>query len=271
MCCHGRRHQSRTRRPSDASLCTTAARRGHTRAELRARTVRQVTRAQTTVKRRDVRSGDANRRRAELRRSCHRLAVGQPDGRVHPCPATGECATRDTSRQLNTHSTELREVCYPWHPWFGRAVAVYEVLVRQGHSVCRCGLEEERNRRSIEIPTWMFEPAACCRLRVMAVPIVGCAALLELKALLRTAPRPDSRGVLQAQHRSLLIAGGADATVTEPTTIVATHALSSPTPASVVSHVATRDSREDNPVAGAAAGRARRPRSRLRPDAGGGT
>jgi len=72
----------------------------------------------------------------------------------------------------------------------------------------------------------MFEPAACGRLRVMAVPTVACDALLELQALLRTASRPDSGGVLQAQHRSLLTAGGADATVREPTTTLATHALS---------------------------------------------
>ena len=81
-----------------------------------------------------------------------------------------------------------REVRYPWHPWFGRSVAVYEVLVRHGQSVCRCGLEEERNRLSIEIPTWMFEPAACGRLRVMAVPTVDCDALRALQALLRTVP-----------------------------------------------------------------------------------
>jgi hypothetical protein len=96
------------------------------------------------------------------------------------------------------------------------AVAMYEVLVKQGQSLCRCGLEEERNRRAIEIPTWMFEPAACCRLRVMVVPTVGCDALLELKAL-RTVPCSDPGVVLQAQHRSLLAAGGADATVPEPT------------------------------------------------------
>jgi hypothetical protein len=52
----------------------------------------------------------------------------------------------------------------------------------------------------------MFEPAACCRLRVIAVPTVSCDALPELQALLRTAL---ARGVvLQAQHRSLLTAGG---------------------------------------------------------------
>jgi hypothetical protein len=176
---------------------------------------------------------------------------------------------RSRSRQPNTHSTESREVCYPWHPWFGRAVAVYEVLVRQGHSVCRCGLEEERNRRSIEIPTWMFEPATCGRLRVLSVPTVSCDALLELQGLLRTVQHPDHGGVLQAQHRSLLDAGGADATVREPTPLGATHAVSSPPPASVVSDVAARHPREDDPVAGAAAASARRPRSHRRPDEGG--
>ena len=40
-----------------------------------------------TVRRRDVRSGDASRRRAGLGRSCRRLAVLQPAGREHPSPA----------------------------------------------------------------------------------------------------------------------------------------------------------------------------------------
>ena len=58
-----------------------------------------------------------------------------------------------------------REVSYPWHPWFGRTVAVHEVFVKYGQSVCRCGLEEDRTRRIVVIPTWMCEPAR----------VVGCA------------------------------------------------------------------------------------------------
>src|SRR4029453_6774416 len=77
------------------------------------------------------------------------------------------------SRQLNTHNTEFREVCYRWHPWFGRPVGGYEVFVKLGQSVCRCGLEEERNRLSIEIPAWMFDSGACSRLRVMAPSAVS--------------------------------------------------------------------------------------------------
>ena len=142
------------------------------------------------------------------------------------------------SRQLNTHNTEFREVSYPWHPWFGRTVAVYEVLVKQGQSVCRCGLEEERNRLAIEVPTWVFEPAACGRLRVMAAPLVSGDALRALQTLLRTVPRPDGGGVLEAQHCSLPAAGGADAPVRDSPATLATYALSSSPLAAVVSDVA---------------------------------
>ena len=41
---------------------------------------------------------------------------------------------RRTSRQHNTHRTESRNVVYPWHPWCGRAVTVYEVLTRGGQA-----------------------------------------------------------------------------------------------------------------------------------------
>lgn len=188
---------------------------------------------------------------------------------MHPCPARGACVFASRSRQPNTHRTELREVRYPFHPWFGCAVAVYEVLVKQGQSVCRCGLEEERNRLSVEIPTWMFEPGACGQLRVRAVPAVSCDALNALQVLLRTVPRPDPGGVLQAQHRSLLVPGGADAPVCDLPATLATHAVSSPRLASVVSDVTTRNPEEDAPVTGAPASRACRPRRRRQAGAGG--
>src|SRR4030095_3338015 len=141
-------------------------------------------------RRREVRSGDVNRRRVELARSCRRLAVGSLAGLAHPCPARGACASRDRSRQLNTHNTEFREVCYRWHPWFGRTVVVYEVLVKLGQSVCRCGLEEERNRLSIEIPAWMFDSGACSCLRVMTASAVSTDALRALQALVRAMSPP---------------------------------------------------------------------------------
>ena len=109
----------------------------------------------------------------------------------------GEDDGRCTSRQRNTHSTESRDVRYPWHPWFGRSVTVYEALTKGGHAICRCGFEDQRNDRSLEVPAWMFESAACDHLRLTATPFVDCQALIELKAVLQTAPRAD---VLQAPH-----------------------------------------------------------------------
>ena len=102
---------------------------------------------------------------------------------------------RCTSRQRNTHRTELRQVRYPWHPWFGRSVTVYEALTKGGHVICRCGFDDRRNDRSLEVPAWMFEPAACDHLRLTATPFVDSQALIELKAALQTALRAD---VLQA-------------------------------------------------------------------------
>jgi len=48
------------------------------------------------IRRRDVRSDGANRRGAGLGRLCCRSAVVPPAERAHPCPARGECATRDS-------------------------------------------------------------------------------------------------------------------------------------------------------------------------------
>ena len=78
------------------SLCTTAALCGcTTTGNRRGRSGSALPRG--TVKPRDVRSGDANRRRVGLRRSSRRLAVGQREGREHPYPARGECAIRDNN------------------------------------------------------------------------------------------------------------------------------------------------------------------------------
>jgi hypothetical protein len=70
---------------------------------------------------------------------------------------------------------------------------------------------------------------------MMAVPTVSCDALLALKALLGTVDV-----VLQAQHRPVLAAGGADATVSQSTATLATHPVPSAPPASIASGVPVR-------------------------------
>jgi hypothetical protein len=56
--------------------------------------------------------------------------------RVARAIALDVAGVRCTSRQRNTHSTESRQVRYPWHPRCGRSVTVYEALTKGGHPVC---------------------------------------------------------------------------------------------------------------------------------------
>jgi hypothetical protein len=137
---------------------------------------------------------------------------------------------------------------------------VYEALSKGGHRVCRCGFDDQRNDRSLEVPTWMFEPAACDHLRLAGTPSVDGKALAELKTLLQTALRAD---VLQAQHQSLNTAGGADATVSNPSATLATDAISSFPATSAISGAPAGHPGQDDPAAGPTAPPAGRPRIRV--------
>ena len=46
--------------------------------------------------------------------------------------------------------------------------------------MCRCGVDENPGGRLLEIPQWMFDSVACCRMRMARVPTVSCGALLDL-------------------------------------------------------------------------------------------
>jgi hypothetical protein len=116
----------------------------------------------------------------------------------------------------------------------------------------------------LEIPQWMFDSVACCRLRLATVPTVGCDALLDLKALLRSASFPDGDVVLQGQHRSLLFSGGADEKITKPTESRAIQTVSSTPEESVLEDAASRHQTENSKVAGATAAPALRKSRRLR-------
>jgi hypothetical protein len=187
-------------------------------------------------------------------------------GPASPCSTRGACGRRGTTRQLNTHITESREVCYPWHPWYVRSVWIYETLVKNGQAVFRCGIEENKEARRLEIPQWMFDPAQCSRMRRMAVPTVACEALWDLKVLLQGASLGRPGVVLQAQHHSLLALGGADANVREPTD---SRIVSSAPLESVLAGAAPRNQTEDPEAAGATAARALEQSPRLRPPKGG--
>src|SRR5262249_20668270 len=159
-----------------------------------------------------------------------------------------------------------REVRYPWHPWFNRHVMVYEALTKGEETVCRCGFDDERNDRSLEVPAWMFEPAACDHVRLTDTPGVECRALARLKALLQTALRAD---VLQAPHPPVNAPGGADATVANGSATLTVNALSSATAPSALSELSAGHSGQDDSSAGPFASPQRRPAGRgRRADAG---
>jgi hypothetical protein len=74
--------------------------------------------------------------------------------------------------------------------------------------VARCGLEPRHDRRSVEVPQWMFDTAVCCQMRMAQEPVTSIDALRELKALRATRSPAIPDHMLQAQHDSLLLEGG---------------------------------------------------------------
>src|SRR5262249_48911486 len=154
-----------------------------------------------------------------------------------------------------------RQVRYPWHPWFGRSVTVYETLNKRAHPVCRCGVDDQRHDRLLEVPAWMFEPAGCDQLRLAGTPIGDCQALSDLKSLLEAARRGE---LLQAQLRSWGAVGGADATIESSSTRLAPAAVSPATPTPAISDLPVRHPGHHDSAAGTPAAPAGRPPARGR-------
>ena len=65
-----------------------------------------------------------------------------------------------TTERWTTNNTDVLEVRYPWHPWYGRQVRVRAVHTRNGPPVVRCTILGEPPFPVQEIPRWMFEPEA---------------------------------------------------------------------------------------------------------------
>jgi hypothetical protein len=65
------------------------------------------------------------------------------------------------TRLKNAHGTAFRELLYPWHPWSTMRVAVHEATAKTDGVVLRCTLSGLDVGRWLEVPAWMFEPAAC--------------------------------------------------------------------------------------------------------------
>jgi len=123
------------------------------------------------------------------------------------CAVDGGC----TTRQHKTHSSDCRELRYPWHPWHGRRVWISRSSARGGSPVFQCSLDPDSRSRLLEIPQWMFDASRVCLIRLATTPVTSCEALRELGELIRLDGADNALKVLQAQHRSLARTGGSDA------------------------------------------------------------
>jgi hypothetical protein len=205
----------------------------------------------TDTKRHGVGIGDEVLRPEESLRYARVLASPRPSIPEHLWPAPDEFGSRGTSRQSNAHSTESREIRYPWHPWYGRPVWIHRAFVKAGQAVYRCSLEQNLVGPLLEIPQWMFDSGACCRVHGAENPAVDCAALQDLKLLLHRGRSPARDLVVQAQHPSA--PGGADARITESTEGSAKRIVS-PTPAeSGLAKATARNQTTDRGTTGATA------------------
>jgi hypothetical protein len=135
--------------------------------------------------------------------------------------------------------------------------------------VVRCGLEEDQPIRLLEVPLWMFEPAACDSLRVTESRAVSVDALRALKALLHSVRSSSSDVVVQAQHHCLLPAGGADANIAESSQRRSTSVVSSSASDTPLARAAARCPTEDPATAGTTVAPAWRQAARRQPSRGG--
>ena len=80
----------------------------------------------------------------------------------------------------------LREILYPWHPWFELQVAIHEAIEKADGVVFRCTVSGSDADRWLEVPAWMFERAACPdHDQLTAAPFIDMTALSALANLLR--------------------------------------------------------------------------------------
>jgi len=154
--------------------------------------------------------------------------------------ALDAAAVHCTSPQSTTHSTEKREVRYPWHPWCGQIVGVDERITKGGRTFLRCRSEGATNGRALEIPHWMFE-RDCDGIGMAEKPSVDCATLWNLSALLRDVSLFGHRQE-KAQH--LQPRGGADAKNTGPATSCSAGIVSIGDSERFLGHIASRNPAE---------------------------
>ena len=107
---------------------------------------------------------------------------------------------------------------------------VHATLVKRGQAVARCSLEDVQPFRIREVPLWMLDAAACCKIQACKCKVANVESLRELKALLQPTQWINLEFANQTQHPCLLDAGGAYGGIDgpaeiEPTPVVCSSAM----------------------------------------------
>jgi hypothetical protein len=114
--------------------------------------------------------------------------------------ASGRSCT--TTRQ-NAHSSEL-EIVYPWHPWFGRTVAIRRAVNRRVRTVLHVECEDGGRTRVLEVPRWMCDRATCVVMNLSDQPQVSCEHLRLLQELLVCTSMKELDGLEQRAKEDVI-------------------------------------------------------------------
>ena len=101
-----------------------------------------------------------------------------------------------------THSLsfEPRQVCYPWHRWYGLTILTRGAGGAHADLAYFCKLPEAPlDLMLIEISKWMFDPALCATMHLANDAQVDCETLRELKATIARFPVSMEPAMLQPQ------------------------------------------------------------------------
>lgn len=95
---------------------------------------------------------------------------------------------------------EPRQVCYPWHRWYGRNVLTRRAGGAHADVAYFCKLPEAPlDAMLVEIPKWMFDAGHCATLRLQEWPHVDCVTLRTLKSSIAEQHVSVKAAVLQPQ------------------------------------------------------------------------
>jgi hypothetical protein len=112
---------------------------------------------------------------------------------------------------------EPRQVCYPWHRWYGRTILTRRAGGTHADVAYFCRLPDAPlDTMLMEVPKWMFDAAHCAPMRLADDPRVDCATLRTLRSAISEQRVSLSEVVLQPQVSRQ--AGDGDVDDTSPCT-----------------------------------------------------